>query len=358
MTLPMCQNRSATRPRYIAVVALLLAGILTSPSRAEPPRSQTEIGEARRLLLKGDYAESGEAYAKLAKTQPIIAAIGQARALTAVGKADDAVRILTAAVKRNQSAGELHAELALLALMRGDLTEARRRADSALQLTPNDPKQAAARWVMAELDRRAGKLESATTGYKWLVELYNRENSIDDPEALRCVGLGAAQYARWKRQSDQFNVLVNDFYPELLKIDPTFWQAHYEAGRLYAEKFNEADAASEFNAALALNPNAAEVHAAIASLALENYDLAAAQTSIDRALAIDPSLLWAWQLRGRRRSREFRIGPCSGAFANGIEARSGERIDIGPNRGRVRGPRRQSDFQGQPHRSIRLPPAA
>lgn len=293
----MCQNCFRTRSDRIIAAALLAATILVAPSRAAPPHGQSEIGEARRLLLKGDYAEAGEAYAKLAAMQPVIAAIGQARSLAAVGIADKATEALTAALKQNPAAGELHAEMALLALNRGDLNEARRQADSALRLIPEGPKQAAARWIIAELDRRAGKLEAATAEYKWLVDLYNRENSIDDPEALRYIGLGAAQYARWKRQSDQFNVLVNDFYPELLKLDPTFWPAHYEAGQLYAEKFNEADALSEFNAALALNPNAAEVHAAIASLALENYDLAAAQASIDRALAIDPSLLSAHQLQ-------------------------------------------------------------
>ncbi len=167
----------------------------------------------------------------------------------------------------------------------------------ALKLIPDGPAQAPARWVTAELDRRAGKLDEATRGYKWFVDLYNREDDIKDPDAVRFVGLGAAQYARWKRLSDQFNFLVNELYPDLLKREPACWQAHYESGRLYAEKFNEADATHEFKAALALNSQAAEVHAAIASLAIENYDLAEAQTSLKRALEINPRLLWAHQLQ-------------------------------------------------------------
>ncbi len=295
----MCPIRFGSRPGKIAdllVATLLLSCFLAAPIHAESPHGQNDVHEARLLLSKGNYAEATEAYSKLAATQPVDGAIGRARSLAAVGKLDEAAAILTAAIKRHQSAGKLRAELALLALNRGDSTRAREQADAALQLTADGPKQAAPRWILAELDRRSGKLEAATAGYKWLVDLYDRENAIDDPEVLNYIGLGAAQYARWKRQSDQFNVLVNDFYPELLKLEPNFWQAHYETGRLYAEKFNEADAASEFNAALALNPNAAEVHAAIASLAIENYDLAAAQSSLVRSLAVNPSLLWAHQL--------------------------------------------------------------
>ena len=163
-------------------------------------------------------------------------------------------------------------------------------------------------------------MEAATAGYKWLVDLYDRENAIDDPEVLNYIGLGAAQYARWKRQSDQFNVLVNDFYPELLKLEPNFWQAHYETGRLYAEKFNEADAASEFNAALALNPNAAEVHAAIASLAIENYDLAAAQSSLGarwRSIRrccgrISSRPTWIWRISNQPAHRPLAVGSEAG----------------------------------------------
>jgi tetratricopeptide (TPR) repeat protein len=277
------------------LISLIVAAAIADVAVAEPAADPSAA--ARQLLLQGKYAEAGELYSKLAAEQPIAAAIGQARALAAVGKTDEAAKLLAAAVKQHDSAGALRAELALLSLADGDLKEAREQTNAALKQIPEGPAQAPARWVAAELDRRAGKLDEATRGYKWFVDLYNREDDIKDPDAIRFVGLGAAQYARWKRLSDQFNFLVNELYPDLLKREPACWQAHYEAGRLYAEKFNEADAMHEFKAALALNPQAAEVHAAIASLAIENYDLAEAQTSLKRALEINPRLLWAHQLQ-------------------------------------------------------------
>ena len=186
------------------------------------------------------------------------AALGLARSLEARGKTDEAVRALRPWPKKRP---ELQAELARLAFERGDLKEAAARADAALTL---DDQQLLARWIRAELDRTAGRLDEAERGYHWLVEFYN-DHEVKQAESLRWIGLAAAQYARWNRLSDQFHFLVNELYPDALKADPAYWPAHFEAGLLFMEKYNEADAAHEFKAALELNPQAAEVHAALAA---------------------------------------------------------------------------------------------
>ncbi len=152
-------------------------------------------------------------------------------------------------------------------------------------------------WVIAELNRLTGQLKAANDGYKWLVDYHNRTEKIADPEALRYIGLAAAQYARWNRLSEQFKFLVNDFYPDLIELHKDYWPAHLDAGLLYLEKFNQAEAAAEFHKAAAINPNAAEVHAALAALAIQTYDLAEAQREITRAIEINPHLLWAHQLQ-------------------------------------------------------------
>ena len=96
--------------------------------------------------------------------------------------------------------------------------------------------------------------------------------------------------------SDQFHFLVNELYPDALRLDPAYWPAHYEAGLLFMEKYNEAGAAGEFKAALEINPQAAEVHAALAVLALEGNEVADVESSLHRALEINPRLLSAWQV--------------------------------------------------------------
>ena len=88
-----------------------------------------------------------------------------------------------------------------------------------------------------------------------------------------------------------------ELFPAALRLEQNFWPARLEAARLYVEKYNEADAATEITAGLAINPQAAELHAARAALALDSFDLATARSSLDRALEINPQLVWAHQLR-------------------------------------------------------------
>jgi Tfp pilus assembly protein PilF len=248
----------------------------------------------RELFLTGRYAEAAAAYEKLRSQQPVLAAIGKARCDVASGKFDSAVAGLVRAGKEQNQDAPVQAELARLYVARGDHGAAQMHVDAAIKL---DKQQSLARWVQAELYLTSGRLKEAEAQYKWFVDYYNEQDEIKDPDTLRLVGLAAAQYARWNRLADQYSFLVNELYPDILKLDKNYWPAHYEAGLLFLEKFNEADASKEFNKALAINPNAAEVHAALAALALQNYDLVPAIRSIDRALEINGELLWAKQLR-------------------------------------------------------------
>jgi tetratricopeptide (TPR) repeat protein len=267
--------------RLLAFVGVCVVWAQTAPAAASLP-------EARRLYLQGKYSESEELYRQLGP-ENLAAALGAARCQIAVGRLDEAQAALTAARQQHPQAPTLPAELARLALDRGDYPAAERLAAEALAL---DAGQYAARWVQAELFRLSGRLEQADRAYEWFVQHYNQED-VSEPETLRLVGLAAAQFARWNRLSDQFRFLANELYPDALEFEANFWPAHYESGRLYLEKYNQADAARELKKALAINPRAAEVHAALAQLALQGYELSDAQQSVDRALEVHPRLLAA-----------------------------------------------------------------
>ena len=243
---------------------------------------------ARHLLLTGKYAEATEAYDKLVEMHPVVAALGLARCQAAVGEYDKALETLAGAAEKHPDA-TLEAERARLAFAGGDYHTADQAVDAALKI---DDKNVIARWIAAERHRVEGRLDEAAEAYDWFVDYYN-DHEVDDPEVVRIVGLAAAQNARWQRTSEDFDALVNDLYPSALDLDEDYWPAHYEAGMLFLEKFNEAEANRELKAALAINPNAAEAHAAQARLALQNYDLDDARRWIDRALEINPHLFTA-----------------------------------------------------------------
>lgn len=273
---------------FAAVATLPVWMIFSASARGdEAPGPKDALSSARKLLLTGKYAEAVEEYASLAKADPVGAAVGKSHALAAQGHYEEAAGALAEAAKSHSKDARPPAELARLAFDRGDYAAADRHAAAALKADPN---QLLARWIAAERLRTDGKLDQALTGYEWFVDFYN-DHEVNDPDSLRWIGLAAAQFARWKRLSDQFSFLVNDLYPEAAKADPQYWPADYETGLLFLEKFNEAEAKRALGAALAKNPAAAEVYAALARLAIQNFDLDEAGRALDRAREINPRLL-------------------------------------------------------------------
>ncbi len=261
------------------------------------------LGNARRLFLTGRYEEAIEAYEALADKEPSAAALGLADCYRETGRLKQAEDSLLAACQRDPKNADLAAGAALLAWQRGDHDQARDRAAAAIQL--ND-QQLAARWVSAELQRVSGRLDDARRGYQWFIDYYNGHDRFT-PEDLRWIGLAAAQFARWTRNSGQFRFLVNTLYPQALKLDENHWPARLEMALLFLEKYNAGDARAQLDAALAINPNAAPAHAARAALALQDFDLQTVRRSLDQALAIDPRCLPAHQLRADTLLAELRV---------------------------------------------------
>ncbi|HTM55120.1 MAG TPA: tetratricopeptide repeat protein [Pirellulales bacterium] len=302
-----------------AIVLVVLAGAVLAQ---EKPGG---LAGARQLFFEGKYAEAEEAFSALAANEPVSAALGVARCREAVGqrvKADEALRV---ASEKDGRSTPFVAERARMALARGDAAAAEQLAHAALAI---DQDQTLALWVSGQVHAEQGKLDKAKAHAERLVKQYNDEKKLD-PDELLYVGLAAAELARWNRQSEQFRFLVNDFYPDLLKAEPLFWPAHYEAGVLFAEKYNFAEATREFKAALALNPNAAEVHAALGRLALEEFELANAASRCERALEINPECLAAWHLKADIHLANFEPRQAAGVLADAQRLRPHDEQTLG-----------------------------
>jgi len=272
---------------FSLALTLTLAPAICGIAVAADEVAKSPIAEARTLYLRGKYEEAREAAAPLAEKHPVETALLLARCDSAEGKYAEAEKQLTGALDKSPKSAPLLAELAGLAFDRGDRPAAEKHVAAALAA---DEQCRQARWLSAELLRTGGKLEEADAAHDWFIRNYNNTEKFDDPDDIRHIGLGAAQFARWNRLSDQFGFLVNELYPSALELDKDYWPAHYETGLLFLEKYNEGEASKSFQAALAINPNAAEVHAALARLALQNYNLDTAKKSAARAKEINPEL--------------------------------------------------------------------
>ena len=173
--------------RKIGIWAGVLLTLLIHLPRAASAQRDAEspLASAERMLLEGKHAEAEEAFAALAKEQPVPSALGVARCQEATGHRDAAAATLATAAKTNADDAQLPAELARLTLVRGDYPAAQQLAASALQLDKNQP---LALWVRAESHAALGQLPQADAGYQRLVKLFNTGN-VTDPRDLRWIGL-------------------------------------------------------------------------------------------------------------------------------------------------------------------------
>ncbi|MEX2026912.1 MAG: hypothetical protein WEH44_06415, partial [Pirellulaceae bacterium] len=269
--------------RALITLGLLLRALAASAAEGDGDAAKASAA-ARDLYLSGRYEEAAQAYEKLAELSALDT-VHWTRCKEAIGDRNGAIALLTDARRAKPEQPLFPGELSLLQLEAGDYEAAKRFADQALALDDNS---VPARWVSAEFDRLHGKLDEALNGYEGLVDYYSSGAAIASSEDRRLIGLAAAQYARWSRNHQQFKQLVSDFYPEIVSREPKFWPAHLEMARLFAEKYNEADATAAIHAGLAINPHAADLHVLRAQLALDRFDLATARSAIVRALAIHP----------------------------------------------------------------------
>lgn len=276
------------RPEWFAFV-LLACGWSHSSASAD------ELATAREHLRRGRYEESLEVCAGLLKTNPVNAAVVVTRIynLRALGRDDEALKSLQAAIESEAKSADLLAELARLHWDHGRLDEAAKAAAAALDLAPD---QLRARLIAADLAAARGQLQEAEAGYRWFVQYYNRSQPTS-AEDLLLAGQGAAEYARWKSVSQVFDFVVNTVCRDIEKADPLAWEGRWLAGSLLLEKYNRAQGIPELQAALAINPQAAEVLVLLGESALDQRDWSQATSHADAALGIRPEYPAALRLK-------------------------------------------------------------
>lgn len=284
---PRVRGRADVLPRKFALIAAFCVLLQASSFVAA-----ADLPTAQSLLLKGRYEEAREKFAEASETEPE-AAIGLMRCHEEEGKRERAAEEIAEAVKRFPKSAKVRSEQARLALDQGDLKLAAMAADSAREF---DDANLTARYVQAELERLDGKLDVAQQSYLKIIASLNRQEAIKDPYELRIVAQAAARYARYGKSSALYARIVNEVYPAALKRNENFWPAHFDSCLLFQEKYNEADAAEQLQAGLAIHPRSAELHAAQASLLVDKFDLPRARAALERSFEARKDLHFAQQL--------------------------------------------------------------
>jgi tetratricopeptide (TPR) repeat protein len=262
---------------------LVLIGVGAAAAEESP------LKDARKLWLKGNYAEARSKYEKRAKEARFkaAAAVGISRTWQSEGEYDKALAVIEKALGELPKNPDLLARQAELLYLRGKWESAEKAADKAVSFKDD---QFLARWVRGQIYRDRGDLKKANAEFKWFVQTYNKRDDIKDPEELDLIGQAATEYARYNHLSDQFKDILTDLYGGALEADKNYWWAEYHAGMLLLEKQNEADALKAFGKAETINAGAAEVLVGRGQAALQKLDMQVVENLARRALKINSRL--------------------------------------------------------------------
>ena len=258
------------------------------------------LQDARERLLHGNYAEAREMFIELARNPKLrpAAAIGLSKTFESEGSYDQALNAIDKALKVSPEDADLLARRSELLYLRGRWSDAEQAATRAIAKADDN---FLARWILGQVLRDRGELDKADEQFLWFIRTYTKRSDADmeiaDPELLHLVGLAGSERARWHHLADQYQFILDDIYGEAGKRDKSFWWAHYEAGRLFLEKYNKADAEQALDKALAINPRAAQALAFKGLSALQRLDFTEAEQYADQALAINPQLTVALRIK-------------------------------------------------------------
>lgn len=310
-------TRPPARTRGISLFpAFVLAAFLWLP--APLPGQASNLEEADRSLLTGDYQGALRLYRELAKSAPpasLQARLGLLKTLLATGRyrpvEEQALRFL----KERTDSCELRLLLGEAYWRRGEL----RLASQALQKARRHATcRNRAELKLARILEEQGQSPQSR---RLLLEIYSRIEAQDGKD----LGLAAIalQHLQQYRES-------NRYFRRATQAEPDNLHTQVAWGNLFLEKYDRGNAATSFEAALKINPNLPEAllgmaltltggssekseallakalkvnpnlepaHAALAEIAIDREDFEAAGKSIRRCLEINPRSLQARSLQ-------------------------------------------------------------
>jgi tetratricopeptide (TPR) repeat protein len=257
-----------------------LAG-LTSPACA-----QQETTDGADALRRGDYQTAIDALARAA-SQPQAAASDYrllARALSKVGRYDEAEEAVRGGMERVTDPEELHNTLGELLDLRGRVDESGSAFREAMASAASDRNVAALN--LAVLQYRQGEVDAAMAAFNGFIDLYNETPDLP-PHDLVAVGTAL----RYLGQRDYR--LVHDArraLDEAIAADPSALDARIRLGELFLEKYNGPEARRLFKEVLEVNPNHPAALLGMAKV-LDFESQPGAVTSARKSLEVNPSFV-------------------------------------------------------------------
>lgn len=232
-------------------LGMTLAATVQAQTAAAYQNAVSRYGDANTLYSTGQYANAILVLQAMPKSdtawmsmQPLLV-----RALAAVGRYDDAERV------GREAAAAPNGKIALNVL--GEVLKMRGRRAAAESLFTRAVEQKAADSLTAKLNLAVlqyerGDRDRALAAFDKFIDVYN--NSIASLSSDDLVAVGLAVRYLGVRDPQLFKDALKAF-DGALRLDPANDEARVKLGELFLEKYNHADAQTEFEEVLRTNPN-------------------------------------------------------------------------------------------------------
>lgn len=206
-------------------------------------QTMASLAEADRLYQRGEFSRAGELYLDARDEQSVRAAVGASRSFAMIGEYDRAIELCREALEVVDDDALLATQLAEVLLVTG-------RSDEALEVleTVVDRRDVPIRALVkyGEVLHYRGKRDDARAYFSAAIAEYSSRTDVDSEQ------IALAARAHWLSGNHQ---QANALFREATRADPNNMEAHVWWGDLFAEKFNDAEAAQSYRTVLEFNPN-------------------------------------------------------------------------------------------------------
>ena len=198
--------------------------------------------------------------------------VNYANELQDVGRADDAAKEFSEALRLNPRSAKTHVNLGSLLMAKGDLDDAQSHFEQALRIEPGNAEYHSG---YAYLLDQLGRKDEAAAECETAVRL-----ALKSPQAH--YGYGAFLEKHGKTEEAIAN------YRQTLQLNPNHVDAHIDLGNLLLENGETAEAKDHFQKASALNPKLAQPHNYLGKIFMREGKPSQAIAQFEEALRLHP----------------------------------------------------------------------
>lgn len=288
------------------VLAFAAALVLSAPAVFGAGDPSGGAADAFLKYQRGDLVGAESAWRKLS-AEPATraeAVVGLADVYLASGRYDEARSLLEPAAREFPKAAAVSAKLGELYDTLGLYPEAAAAFKAAKDA---DPDNVAARFGAAGVALTLGRRDDAMADLEWFERFSKKgvdpKTPVDMVIAGRALDRLAVETGRRSRYS---KFVLNELYIKAEQTDKLCWQSRLAQGEILAARYNFPQAVKEFQAALKINPKAAQAYVALADMALDQWNFEAVEKNIDEALKINPRHVGALAMRSALKLQERR----------------------------------------------------